>query len=138
MNAEPTSTSRRNLILKLLDYFLSEGFTVHGARDVDGYKLPPLMKNDSFGKLLPHRPDVIAMDPKRRIVFGIVRETRSELDCEDSLEEYNLYLDHNAALGEQASVVYVMMPQQLVGEFTDIITHYIHREYWARITPVAA
>jgi hypothetical protein len=41
-------------------------------------------------------------------------------------------------LGEHASVLYVIMPGELVNDFTEIVTHYIHRNYWHRIIAVPA
>ena len=67
-----------------------------------------------------------------------MRPARADLDSEASLEEYNLFLDQNVHLEDRAAAVYVMMPAELIPEFTGIITHYIHREYWNRIIPVAA
>ena len=127
------------LIRSLVGVFLREGFEVEGARGMEDYPVPPLFKNPTFGSMTPRRPDVIGFDlARRRIVFGLVRPMRSDLDSEDSLEEYNLFLDQNVDLGERAAAVYVLMPSALIAEFTSIITHYIHREYWNRIIPVAA
>jgi len=130
---------RNRLVEELIDFFLHEEFEVHGARNIEGYTMPPTIPNSGYGDNRPRSPDVIGFDPKsHRIVFGIVRMDRESLDNEESLTDYNVFLDHNAQRGEQASVVYVMLPDALVQEFTDIITHYIHREYWHRIIPVRA
>jgi hypothetical protein len=120
-----------------VNFLARENITVHGAREVEGYKPPPLIQNDGYGDLRPRRPDVIGVDSeKHRIVFGLVRPDRKSLDTEESLLEYNVFLDHNAGKGDQASVVYVLIPAALAQEFTSVITHYIHREYWHRIIPV--
>ena len=120
-----------------MELFLREGFIVHGARGVEPFKAPPDVKNDSFGRQKPGRPDAVCFDrTNNRIIFGLVRCAREELDSEDALEEYNVFLDHNAGLGNQASIVYVMLPPQLIADFTGVITHYIHREYWHRVIPV--
>ena len=130
---------RQTLVAELVRYFIGEGFVVHGAREVDGYDLPPAVRNDGFGSARPCRPDVVGFDEVRRcIVFGLVREDRRSLDSEQSLEEYNVFLDHNAGLKERASILYVLMPPMLLEEFTSLITHYIHREYWHRVIPVAS
>ncbi len=129
--------SKDVLVSELVHYFLHEGFAVHGACGVEGYDLPPAIRNDGFGSARPCRPDVIGFDAsRRRIVFGLVRENRESLDTEQSLEEYNVFLDHNAGMHEQASVLYVLLPPSLLEEFTSLITHYIHREYWNRVIPV--
>jgi hypothetical protein len=146
MTAAPLSPSdadrealRRRLVGELVNHFLGEGFSVHGAVHCPPYALPPLIKNDQFGEMIPRRPDVVAFErAKNRILFGLVRTGRAELDSESSLEEYNLLLDHNAGLGEAASRLYVIMPSVLIPEFTNVITHYIHREYWHRVITVGS
>jgi hypothetical protein len=130
---------REALVAELVNYFVHEGFAVHGARGVEGYEPPPAIRNDGFGSARPCQPDVVGLDGQhRRIVFGLVREERGSLDSEQSLEEYNVFLDHNAGLGERASVLFVLVPPFLLEEFTSLITHYIHREYWHRVVPVAS
>jgi hypothetical protein len=138
MIQQPAS-DRTVLIRNLIEIFLREGFEVKGAREMADYPPPPIITNPTFGSMTPRRPDVIGFDPvRRRIVFGLVREHREALDTEVALEEYNLFLDQNTDLDERAAAVYVIMPGELIPEFTSMITHYIHREYWNRIIPVAA
>jgi hypothetical protein len=87
----------------------------------------------------PRVPDVIGLDGKtKRIVFGIVRADRSELDSEESLTEYNVLLDHKHAAGDQSSLLVVLLPPSLIPDFTNILTHYIHREYWHRVITVGS
>jgi hypothetical protein len=141
-NTPPVNDSsfdgRRALVDELVRLFEAKGFDVHGAVGTKGAE-PPLIKNDGFGSGRQHKPQVIGFDREaKRIVFGLVREDRKSLDSEESLEEYNVFLDHNAGLGAQASLVLVLMPPALIPEFTAIITHYIHREYWHRIIPVSS
>lgn len=125
------------MVHELVAYFSDQGFLVHGAQSVGGYQPPSPVANNGFGDGRPRVPAVAGLDKVHlRIVFGIVRETRASLDSEESLTEYNVFLDHNAARGEQASILYVIMPQELINDFTSIITHYIHREYWHRIVPL--
>jgi hypothetical protein len=134
---EQNNDLRPRMILALVDFMKQEGFTVHAARGVDGYKAPSPVRNDGYGKAIDRRPDVVGFDfQNKRIVFGVVREDRQSIDTEDALEEYNVFLDHNALLRDQASILYVMIPEECLQEFTSLITHYIHREYWHRIVPV--
>ncbi len=131
--------SKDTLVAELVQYFLREGIEVHGACGLEGYEFPPAIRNDGYGSAKPCRPDVVGYDGgHKRIVFGLVRLDRESLDTEKSLEEYNVFLDHNAGLGERASVLYVLLPPALLEEFTSLITHYIHREYWHRIIPVVS
>jgi hypothetical protein len=127
-----------SLLDQLHAFFLSSGFEIHGAVGIEGASLPPFITNDGYGSGKDRRPAIIGFDPvQRRIVFGVTREGRTDLDSEDSLEEYNVFLDHNAGLGARASAVYVIMPAELLAEFGDIVSHYVHREYWGRIVGVA-
>lgn len=128
---------RSQMILALVEFMKQEGFTVHAARDIEGYKPPTLVHNDGYGKAMDRRPDAVGFDfMRKRIVFGLVREDRRSIDTEDALEEYNVFLDHNAQLRDQASILYVLIPEECLQEFTSMITHYIHRDYWHRIVPV--
>jgi hypothetical protein len=125
----------RSWLVKLLS---GQGFELQGAIGVEGLPPSPRIPNGQFGSLRDRYPDVVAFDPQmRRIVFGVVRERKEDLDSEESLEEYNLYLDQNARMGDQAARLYVALPSSLLPEFTGMITHYIHREYWHRVIPVA-
>ena len=129
----------KHYVEELVKFLIQEGIVVHAARGMEGYKTPSPVRNDGYGKSLPRRPDVVGFDfKKRRIVFGLVRTDQKSLDSEDSLEEYNVFLDHNSQMRDQASLLYVLLPTGLVQEFTSIITHYIHREYWHRIVPVGS
>jgi hypothetical protein len=131
--------TENTLVHQLVAYLIEEGVEIRGARGIEGMELPPAVANDGFGSLRSHRADVIGFDPvKRRIVFGLVRPDRESLDSEDALEEYNVFLDHNAGGGERASALYVILPQDLLNEFTSIVTHYVHREYWHRVVAVGA
>ena len=126
-----------SLARQLVDVFLAEGFDVKQALGVQGYPHPPYFPNESFGRLHPRRPAVVAYDPARkREVFGLVRLSKSELASEDSLEEYHLFLDRNEDGGPAAAAVFVIFPEELLAEFTGILTHEIHPEYWHRIVPV--
>jgi hypothetical protein len=125
------------MIADLVEFLKSEGHTIHAARGIEGYNVPSPVHNDGYGKAIDRQPDVVGFDfHQKRIIFGIVRPTRQSLDIEDALEEYNVFLDHNAGLRDQASVLYVMIPDELLQEFTSFITHYIHRHYWHRVIPV--
>jgi len=133
------SVDRSRLIEELVEYFITQHFTVHGAKGISGYKPPPIIPNDGFGDLKPRVPDVAGLDrEKQRIVFGIIRETKEELDAEQSLTDYNVFLDHMHGARDQASVLVVLLPSLLITDFTNILTHYIHREYWHRVVAVSS
>ena len=130
---------RQHLRRELISHFIQEGYEIRGAAGVTGYPPSPAIANDGYGSGRPRAPQVIGWDVmRRRIIFGIVRESRSKLDSEDSLEEYNVLLDHNSRMGEQASMLVVALPEELLGEFASLITHYIHREYWHRVVAIGS
>ena len=135
--SQNTSFKRQHLIEELVELFVKEGIVVMGAQDLGGYKSPTYVQNHGYGDSTPKLPDVVGFDGKKqRVVFGVVRASKESLDCEESLAEYNVFLDHKAGQGEKASVLYVLIPASLLHELTSIITHYVHREYWHRIIPV--
>ena len=131
--------TEKRLVRELIAYLKEEGVDIKAARGIEGLDAPPLIANDGYGSARPRRADILGFDPqKRRIVFGLVRPARASLDSEDALEEYNVFLDHNAGAGERASALYVIMPQDLLNDFTSIVTHYLHREYWHRVVTVGS
>jgi hypothetical protein len=127
----------RSLLLELISYLENQGIEIKGVRSLDGWDPPPPITNDGYGSARPRRADVIGFDKiRQRVVFGLVRPDRMSLDSEEALEEYNVFLDHNSGSAGHASLLYVILPDNLASEFTSIITHYIHREYWHRIIMV--
>ena len=136
-NQSELIVKRQDLIEELVELFVNEGIVVMGARELNGYKPPISIPNDGYGDSRPKLPDVVGFDRKKqRVIFGVVRMKRESLDSEESLTEYNVFLDHRAGKGDKASVLYVLVPHSLLHELTSIITHYVHREYWHRIIPV--
>lgn len=126
------------MVGELIRVFSERGYEIHGALAMEGVPPSPPVANRGFGSGRKHAPDVVGFDPEmHRVVFGLVRPDRKSLDTEDALEEYNVFLDHNEGLGDRASILLVQMPSSLVPEFLSMITHYVHREYWHRIVPVA-
>jgi hypothetical protein len=126
------------MLQRLVHTFIREGYTVKGVKGLEGFDSPTAIRNHGFGSRQDRTPDVVGFDgARRRIVFGLVRGDRKSLDSEEALEEYNVFLDHNEGLKEQASLLLVEVPAEFLAEFTSMITHYIHREYWHRVVPVA-
>jgi hypothetical protein len=130
--------ARERMLQAFVEVYRKEGYQIHGVRGLTGYDPPPVVKNRGFGSGQARVPDIAGIDTgRKRIVFGVIRPDRKSLDTEEALEEYNVFLDHNEGLGDQASLLLVLMPGDLLPEFTAMITHYVHREYWHRILPVA-
>jgi len=131
--------SKKDFINELVEYFISQEFNVISARDITGYNIPPLLKNDGFGDQLNRSPDVLAYDPENNCyVIGIVRMNNNELDTEDALTEYNVFLDQFDTKTGQPYRLYILVPEECINNLTSIITHYIHREYWNRVIIVSS
>jgi len=47
------------LVEELLHYFVSEKYTIIGARDNEGYRTPEMLHNDGYGDQKNKRPDVL-------------------------------------------------------------------------------
>jgi len=127
------------LVEELVEYFLNQKYVVHGATGLQGYNMPPSIPNDGFGDMQRRVPEVVGLDREnQRIVFGVIREKREDLDTEQSLTDYNVFLDHRQAAGNQASQLVVLLPPSLITDFTTIVTHYVHREYWHRVITISS
>jgi hypothetical protein len=133
------ATAEPTLVRELVELFLAEGFQIHGAIGLSDYPTSPYIRNNGYGSGADHQPHAVAFNAKEhRIIFGLVRPDRASLDTESSLEEYNVFLDHNAERQGQESMLYVLLPPAFLQEFTSLITHYIHRDYWWRVVPVVS
>jgi len=116
---------------ELLQHFLSEKYTIVGAMDVAGYRIPDALPNDGYGDQKDKRPDVLAFDEtNKRFVIGVVKTRTSDLESPHSLTQYDVFFDHKNSKNGKPSQVCFLLPQGLIAEFTAIITHYIHRDYW--------
>ena len=128
-----------DLLQELVDCLRSEGFEIKSAAALEGYRRPVVVKNTGFGDQENKRPDVVAFDPKaHRYVFGVVRTTEKQLNTEDALTQYNLYLDLENKENKEPHHLYIAVPSSTVQSLTALITHYIHREYWHRVIIVSS
>jgi hypothetical protein len=116
---------------ELVEYFRSEHFTIVGAKNVEGFRPPTSLQNDGYGDQLKKQPDVFAFDEiDQRFVIGVIKTNSDELESPDSLTQYDVFFDHRNANNGKSSRVCFLLPPNLIPEFTAIITHYIHRDYW--------
>ncbi len=130
---------RTQLVQELLEYFLKENFETMAARSVDGYVEPDAIHNDGFGDQEDKQPDVVAFDKsEKRFVLGIARTGNEDLESEGSLTEYNVFLDQVDEKYQKPYRLYIIAPSNRMSELTSLITHYIHREYWNRVTFVSS
>jgi hypothetical protein len=107
------------LVEELLHYFVSEKYTIIGARDNEGYRTPEMLHNDGYGD-----------QNNKRFVIGVVKATHDDLESPHSLTQYDVFFDHKNAQNGKPSQVCFLLPPGLIAQFTAIITHYIHRDYW--------
>jgi len=128
-----------DLLGELVDYMQQAGFRVDSAAGLSGFRFPEPIKNPGFGDQEDKCPDVMAYDPESRsYVVGLVRENEKELETEDSLTQYNLFLDLENKANNQPHRLYIVVPSSIVQSLTSLITHYIHREYWYKIFIVSS
>lgn len=135
-----TAEEKRTLLLQeLLDYFVELKFHILGARNVSGYREPRIIHNDGFGDQQDKQPDILALDEtEERFLLGIVRTGDGDLDSEGSLTEYNVFLDQSDEVYGKPYRLYIITPSNYINDLTSLITHYIHREYWHKITFVSS
>ncbi len=123
------STAR--LVEELLHHFVSEKYTIIGARDIEGYRTPDALHNDGYGDQKNKRPDIFAFDEiNKRFVIGVVKAHSNDLESPHSLTQYDVFFDHKNAENGKPSQVCFILPPDSIAQFTAIITHYIHRDYW--------
>lgn len=130
---------RVQLVHELLEYFLKENFETVAARDVSGYRQPQAIHNEGFGDQEDKQPDLIAFDRARQcFLLGVARTGEQDLESEGSLTEYNVFLDQVDDRFGKPYRLYIITPSNKINQLTSLITHYIHREYWHRITFVSS
>jgi hypothetical protein len=119
------------LVEELLSHFRSERHTIIGAKGVAGYRPPDELRNDGYGDQKNKSPDVFAFDEtNKRYVIGVVKTSDDDLESPHSLTQYDVFFDHkNAQNGKSSQVCFILQPET-IAEFTAIITHYIHPDYW--------
>ncbi len=127
------------LIQELLEYFIGVGFRIEGVHGNIGYAQPPFLHNDGYGDQKKKMSDIFAFDTlMNEHVLGITRTSFEELATEESLTEYDVFLDQKEAKIGKPFRLFIIVPSALVSEMNSLITHYIHRELWHLVTVVAS
>lgn len=131
---------KRSLLRQeLLEYFRAQNFEIVGVLESPGLPTPDAIENDGFGDQEMKRPDIIAYDESNKCsVVGIVRTGDNDFESDASLTEYNVFLDALDPHFGQPYRLYIIAPAERINELQSLITHYIHREYWYRITFVGS
>ncbi len=131
------NNTRLLLRKELVKIFHSHSIKILAAREIDGYNEPSPLFNDGYGDQKEKSPDIIGYDKERECyVLGIVKTETDNLESLECLTEYDVFFDHHNSLNKKSSRVYYILPPSRIEEFTAIITHYIHREYWGNLVIV--
>jgi hypothetical protein len=137
MHLREDSEKHLDLIQELIDIFLQRHFTILGAVPGLGYPRAVRLSNDGYGDQEDKEPDIYAYDEGRaRYIIGEAKTGEGDLETEHALTQYNVYLDQVHARNQERAEVYIIVPEKSVPEFSSLITHYIHREYWGNIVVV--
>jgi hypothetical protein len=133
-------TNKKSILVReLYEYFLSQNFQIVSAIDVEGIRYPKPLINDGYGDQENKMPEILAYDPKENcFIIGATRTSKDELASEESLTEYNVFLDQKDAATNTPYRLYVNVPATLVNEFHSLVREYIHREYWHKIVVIGS
>ncbi len=139
MSERRDSDKHLDLVAELLEVLLAEGFTIIEAEGKWGYPVTLPLHNDGYGDQEDKRPDIYAYDgKKKRYVIGEAKTGDGDLETEHALTQYNVFLDQVDRQTGNRAALYVIVPAAKVPEFSALITHYIHRDYWQHITLVSS
>ena len=127
----------RTLVEELVEVFRSEGYSVSSATGVNGYSPPLELPNDGYGDQEEKAPDVYAYDAvAERYVIGLAKTGAGDIETEDALTEYNVFLDQFHHRSANRSILYIIVPAGLVAEINTLITHYLHPDLWPNVVVV--
>ena len=127
------------LVQELVDLFTNAAYKVLAVDGVEGYPPPNPLHNDGYGDQEDKRPDVYAFDESsRQYVIGEAKTGLGDFETDHALTQYNVYLDQRDDRSGSSARLYLILPSSKVAEFNTLITHYIHPDYWERITLVAS
>jgi hypothetical protein len=124
---------------ELVHILVERGYEILGAKSLEGFTSAPFLPNDGYGDQEKKQPDVFALDPaEERFVIGLVKTGMHDLETQAALTEYDVFFDHAHPGNGKRSLVYFMMPSTHIADFTAMITHYIHRDYWINMVIVSS
>lgn len=130
---------KKRLIEELVEYFQNQKFQTIAARKASNYREPEPIHNDGFGDQGDKSPDVLAYDDREKcFLVGVARTGEGDFESEESLTEYNVFLDQVDDHYGKPYRLYIIAPSNLISQLTLLITHYIHRDYWQKITFVSS
>lgn len=130
---------KSQLAKELLEYFIKQDFQPVAARGLSGYREPEPIHNDGYGDQEDKPPDILAFDSTEQcFLVGIARIGDKDLESEGSLTEYNVFLDQVDERYKKPYRLYIIAPSNKISQLTALITHYIHPDYWQKITFVSS
>jgi hypothetical protein len=129
----------RILVEELVSLFERSALRILQADGVPGYPPTRPLRNDGYGDQEDKTPDVYAFDPEaEEFIIGEAKTGDGDLETEHALTQYNVYLDQTDTARGKHSRLIVILPPSAVAEFTALITHYIHPDYWDRLSLVSS
>ncbi|MFH0989731.1 MAG: hypothetical protein V1799_06915 [bacterium] len=127
------------LIDELVAIFQESGYSVVGADGVTGIPGVQKLHNDGYGDQENKAPDIIALNQdKRQMIIGEAKTGDGDFETEHALTQYNVFLDQVHPRTMVKAKLYIIVPQSTLSEFSAFITHYIHPDYWDRLTLVSS
>jgi hypothetical protein len=129
----------QSLVDELLEIFQRDGFTITEAEGRQDFQPPHELPNDGFGDQEDKAPDIYAYDPSNKLhILGEAKTGYRDLETDHALTQYNVFLDQEDKRTGRRSRLYIILPSLKVPEFSTLITHYIHRDYWQHIVLVSS
>lgn len=127
----------QSLVHELIEYFRQEGFNVITADGIDGFSPPTELKNEGYGDQEDKVPDIFAFSlMDQRYVIGEAKTGADDFDTEESLTQYSVFADQLHPVLKKRALAFFIIPSGRTSEFQNIITHYVHREFWENIIVV--
>lgn len=130
--------SRLDVLRKeLIDQLTAVGYRIIAAKNTVGFEPPPALKNDGYGDQKNKRPDIVALDPLNKFyIVGIVRTGDGDIESDESLTEYNVFLDQIDKTTRTPFRLWIIAPAKAADELTVLMTRYIHPDRIPQITIV--
>jgi hypothetical protein len=134
-----TTAERVILINELINIFTAQGFVIESAYSGTKNPEPSPIHNIKFGDQKNKIPDIIAYDPSgKQYIIGMVCQADEDIGSDETLTKFNVFLNCPVDQKEKPARVFVIVPASKVIEATDVITHYLHPEYWASLQIVSS
>ncbi|MGD0338329.1 MAG: hypothetical protein ABSB78_06040 [Bacteroidota bacterium] len=137
---KPKSSGNHTILVnELIDIFMTQGFIIESAMCEQRFTLPSPIKNTKYGDQEDKSPDILAYDSsEKRSIIGMVCLGDGDLGSDETLTKFNVFLNCPVLPKEKPAHLFIIVPASKVIEATDVITHYLHPEYWTSIQIVSS